>query len=174
MLNGDQYTKGHTLVILGAHRCKITDDSLTKSELMALAEGLNKVSIRLKKSLGAETIHVLSLCEGIEHLHFHLIPRYAYTEKEKQFYIDNYFNRENDIRRESGKKEWGSKKGFEKDIDTTSIHGMWYAAYHEMSFTTSKFWRLAIQDRVKELENTAKLLRTPNLRNPFASGCTAE
>ena len=168
-LSGDQYTKGHTLVVLGPHRSKITDPSLEDSEVEALALGLKKVSTRLKDKLGVDTVHVLSLCEGIEHLHFHLIPRHRYTQEEKIFYICHYWDREKDTLAKNCKRKCKSKKEFIKAVmsDTPDIHGMWYAAYHEMKFKTSDFSRRSIEDRVKELEATAKCLRDPNLRNPF-------
>jgi len=162
VLNGDQYTKGHSLVILGSHRYKITDCSLTRSELSALAAGLKKVASRLKETLGVEAVHVLSLCEGVEHLHYHLIPRYSYTCEEKQFVIKNYWQRE--------KKDAAVKKAqYISDIKSNErkIHGMWYAAYHEMKFKDSAFWRLPVQERVRELEDRAKRLRDPKLRCPF-------
>ena len=168
LLNGDQYTKGHTLLILGSHRRKISDSSLTKLELGALTVGLNKVANRLKDILHAEAVHVLSLCEGWEHLHFDLIPRYAYTDEEKKFYVDKYWDREKTRLAENGKRKWASKGDFRKAaMKDDSIHGMWYAAYHEMKFKTSDFWKLCPKDRVKELEDRAKCLRDPNLPYPF-------
>jgi diadenosine tetraphosphate (Ap4A) HIT family hydrolase len=169
VLNGDQYTIGHTLFILGPHRHKITDCSLKESELNGLAVGLKKVTARLKDLLKVETVHVLSLCEGIKHLHFHLIPRYHYEEEEKQFYIENYWDREKDILGENGEKKWKSKKDFENAVMNNSfeIHGMWYAAYHEMKFKNSDFWKLTTKERIRVLEDRAKHLRDPNLQDPF-------
>jgi diadenosine tetraphosphate (Ap4A) HIT family hydrolase len=155
VLAGDQYTLGHTLVILGSHRRRITDCSLTESELGALSRGLKKVACRLKDVLGAKAIHVLSLCEGEEHLHFHLIPRYSYTDEEKLFFSCKYSEREK------------GNPDFADDVKTGKIHGMWYAAYHEMKFKTSEFWKHSVEARVMELQELAECLRDRNLKDPF-------
>ena len=153
ILSGEQYTQGHTLLILGPHRNKITDCSLTVLELGALVVGLKKVACRLRDILEIETVHVLSLCEGQKHLHFHLIPRYPYSKKEKKFYVSHYSKREE------------NNPNFANDVSNGNIHGMWYTAYHEMKFKNSKFWRHP-EDRTRELQDLAKRLRDPNLSFP--------
>lgn len=169
VLNGDQYTYGNTLFILGPHREKITDQSLTELELNSLITGLKKVTRRLKQTLGVKTVHVLSLCEGVKHLHFHLIPRYPYEEDEKKFFIENYWNRERKNLTAKGKKKWQSRKQFEKAVmgECLKIHGMWYAAYHEMKFKASSYWKQSVVDRVKELEHIASIVRDPTSEFPF-------
>ncbi len=72
----EQYSLGHTLVILQQHAKDISDDLITQEEYIDMCNTIKEVSILLKNKLGAERIYVCSLCDGVEHLHFHLIPRY--------------------------------------------------------------------------------------------------
>lgn len=79
----EQYTKGHTLVIVKNsikeknHIKDVTDEQLMKDTnlLRGLIEEIHTVAKHLKKKLKARRIYVCSLCDGVEHLHFHLIPR---------------------------------------------------------------------------------------------------
>ena len=126
VLAGEQYAPGHTLLILGCHKETIVDSSLTESELGHLAVGLNKVSGRMKKVLGVRAVHVLSLCEGVKHLHFHLVPRYDYDIQEKQFFCEHYWEREKDAYRQKRLCMSKARKVFEDEIRTNkrSIDGM--------------------------------------------------
>ncbi len=103
VLNGDQYTDGHSIVILGCHMNKITElisvGDKRKEKLQAMMEGINKVSYRLKEELNAQAVHVLCLCEGMAHLHFHLIPRYNYKPGEEEFFRKNFEKRYNKLNR---------------------------------------------------------------------------
>lgn len=72
----EQLSLGHTLVILRQHAKDMSDDQVTHEEYVDMCNTIKEVSILLKSKLGAERIYVCSLCDGVEHLHFHLIPRY--------------------------------------------------------------------------------------------------
>lgn len=71
----DEYRKGHTIVALKKHRRDITD-TFTGAELLDFMSLVNQVAQRLKDTLDAERIYVCSMCDGVEHFHAHLIPRY--------------------------------------------------------------------------------------------------
>jgi diadenosine tetraphosphate (Ap4A) HIT family hydrolase len=72
----EQLSKGHTLVILKNHAKDMSDDVVTPEEYADICNTIREVSKLLKLKLGAKRIYVCSLCDGVEHLHFHLIPRY--------------------------------------------------------------------------------------------------
>jgi diadenosine tetraphosphate (Ap4A) HIT family hydrolase len=76
VLAPEQYTKGHSLVILKDHREDFTDPTITCGELIDFAFTINLVARQLKSELHAERIYIASLCDGVHHLHAHLIPRY--------------------------------------------------------------------------------------------------
>lgn len=84
----EQYSRGHTLVILRSHATDMSDDAVTEEEYIDLCKTIKEVSKLLKSKLGAERIYVCSLCDGVEHLHFHLIPRYASDVKGFNFIGD--------------------------------------------------------------------------------------
>lgn len=77
-LSIDQYSEGHTIVVSQEHFDDITDRKILerKNEVAEFWEGVRQCACRLKEVLGAERIYVASLCDGIIHLHVHLIPRY--------------------------------------------------------------------------------------------------
>jgi len=74
----EQYSIGHTLVILWNHSDDLSDGSVEDIEYVDLCKTIRNVSNILKNKLDPkpERIYVNSLCDGVEHLHFHLIPRY--------------------------------------------------------------------------------------------------
>lgn len=84
----EQYSRGHTLVILRQHAIDMSDDQVTDEEYLDLCKTIKEVSKLLKSKLGAERIYVCSLCDGVEHLHFHLIPRYETDVKGFNFIGD--------------------------------------------------------------------------------------
>ncbi|MFW9877749.1 MAG: HIT family protein [Candidatus Thorarchaeota archaeon] len=155
VLNGDQYTWGHSMVILGYHMDKITEplseDDKRREKLRAMMEGINRVSGMLKKKLNAPVIHVLGLCEGMEHLHFHLIPRYPYSDDEVQFFKENFAKRE---------AKADQLEAFNKRVEKKEIHGMWYDGYKEMNYVFSEYNQKSIEERVEALEKLADLLRS--------------
>jgi diadenosine tetraphosphate (Ap4A) HIT family hydrolase len=73
----EQYSKGHSLVIFRRHHVEdLSDRTLTASERAMILDMVSAVSDGLKRAFGAERVYVASLCDGVRHLHFHLIPRY--------------------------------------------------------------------------------------------------
>lgn len=88
VLAPEQYSPGHTLVILKQHRDDITSPALFGSELQYLLNDIHNIAVLLKSKLGAERIYIASLCDGIQHLHFHLIPRYKNDKTGFQFMGD--------------------------------------------------------------------------------------
>ena len=191
VLNGDQYVKGHTLVISGLHIVKITGNAIEES-LKSIILGLNRVSKKLKEKLKCESVHVITLCEGQEHLHFHLIPRYlneknsedkidtpnhGYSDDERDFFVKKFWDRDKELfDADSKEKKFKDKDDYEKKIDYVEhkinerkhkIHGMWYAGYHEMNY---KFINPnnpdEIEKRMKDLKELKILLRDSNFKKP--------
>ncbi|MFW9970469.1 MAG: HIT family protein [Candidatus Odinarchaeota archaeon] len=158
VLAGSQFTRGHTLVILGCHMDQITED-ITKSDnikpkLDSMMIGINTLANRLKNKLeGVESIHALCLCEGerTHHLHFHLIPRYKYEKDERRFFGYFYGQRA---------KKVNMSESFEKSFIEGKIHGIWHDAYKEMHFVDTEFFNSPLQQRQQDLKKLAKRLRT--------------
>lgn len=161
VLNGDQYTKGHTLVIARTHRKRVPkkcsfdirnlrgDHEVWKS----IGGGIGHMRRFLTDQLDPkpEAVHILILCEGNSHLHAHLIPRYKYKSMEKEFYQEHYLQR--------AERLGVSEMCFREKLDMDEIHGMWYAAYYEMNFDQTCFGVKETAVRVRELEKLAKSLR---------------
>ncbi len=77
-------TKGHTLIIPKRHILKLED--LKEEEILDIFESYKKVKDGLEKVLNPEGFNFgLNLGEAagqsIEHIHFHLIPRYSNDTK---------------------------------------------------------------------------------------------
>lgn len=89
-LSPDQYSEGHIVIVSRDHFDDIADPELVKKQdvLADIATGVAQCARRQKDVLGAERIYVASLCDGIEHLHVHLIPRYHRDKKGFQFMGD--------------------------------------------------------------------------------------
>lgn len=79
-----QVTFGHTLVMCKKHYKNIYDvDAKTLQELITLVQTL---SIKIKEKINCEGINILQNNEAmadqsIEHLHFHIIPRYTKSDR---------------------------------------------------------------------------------------------
>ncbi len=73
----EQYSKGHAIAVLRTHRRDILDDELTDQEHHALVDATQRVGRLMKQRLSCDRVYVATLCDGIEHLHYHLIPRYS-------------------------------------------------------------------------------------------------
>jgi len=86
-LSTDPYSEGHTIVVSQEHFNDITDTKIEKrkSGYVEFWRGVHQCAHRLKIVLGAERIYVASLCDGVEHLHVHLIPRYKEDRKKAGF-----------------------------------------------------------------------------------------
>jgi diadenosine tetraphosphate (Ap4A) HIT family hydrolase len=86
-LSIDPYSEGHTIVVSSKHYDDISDFRISqnKSEVAEFWSGVHQCARRLKEILGPERIYLASLCDGVEHLHIHLIPRYKEDAKKKGF-----------------------------------------------------------------------------------------
>ena len=78
-LDISQTTRGHTLVVTKEHFANIY--SVDEDTVNHLIKVVQKLSVKLKSKLDANGINVLnnnelSAGQTIEHLHFHIIPRY--------------------------------------------------------------------------------------------------
>jgi len=119
---------GHVLVILKKHISDITDENLKTDELNKIISYVSKTAKALKDLKNelrepVERVYIASLCDGVEHLHFHLIPRYKFTEKDKEDYR-NFF------KDKKGEKE--SERIIE-NIKNNKIGGFWYALREEQN-----------------------------------------
>ena len=92
--------KGHVLVILKNHKKDLSDKNLSNKELRGFIGIIHKMSKYLKEEIrdenqkSPESIYISSLCDGAKHLHAHLVLRYSYTIKDKEFYKKLYPEKE--------------------------------------------------------------------------------
>jgi diadenosine tetraphosphate (Ap4A) HIT family hydrolase len=80
-LASEQYSRGHLIVILNKKCDDFADDALNEEDFKVIGRYIKKYSNILKSKLGAKRVYVCSLCDGVRHLHFHLIPRYDPDKK---------------------------------------------------------------------------------------------
>lgn len=136
---------GHVLVILKNHREDITDNRLSDDELNSIMCYVSKLSKALKDLLNesasnkVERIYVCSLCDGVRHLHFHLLPRYKFDDKDKLDYFTFF----------EGKKRPDVLK---KEIEDEKMGGFWYLFREERE-------RVDYPDDDERLSNFAKKLK---------------
>jgi len=150
----EQYTRGHTLVITGP-RIKNSPEGLEcikkifdvhPTELTDLMAGISRVANRLKEKLeGVQNIVIFSLNEDKEHLHFHLIPRYTYSNDEKDYNIKCSFDKAK------------TEERWIKNPD--KVHGIWYYAYHEQNYKNQEYWIDPPETRANKLNKLASKLR---------------
>ena len=77
---------GHTLIIPKVHSSTIEESS--EEDLKHLALIIKKVGARLKDKLGCEAYNIIlnngkEAGQEVDHLHFHLIPRYKDSKLQK-------------------------------------------------------------------------------------------
>ena len=75
-LDPTQLSMGHAIAVLWNHSEDITDANLLGKEHHELIDAIQKVARRMKQKLQCERVYVATLCDGIKHLHYHIIPRY--------------------------------------------------------------------------------------------------
>ena len=114
MLSKGQDSRGYSLVVLKPHRADLSI-SLYPTERLYLMRTLNMIAARLKSKLGAKRIYVVSMCDGVEHLHFHLIPRYEWTDADKQRYRELFTERD-------------GIESVNRQIEKNQIGGSWWLA----------------------------------------------
>ena len=83
-----QTTEGHTLVMPKKHFDNILD--VDKDTLASLIEVVRSLSIKIIKNTGSLGCNILSNCgevsgQSVNHLHFHIIPRYKKEELDIKF-----------------------------------------------------------------------------------------
>jgi histidine triad (HIT) family protein len=152
LLSPEQYTAGHTLLILKNHKADITDD-LSETDLSTFFSAIHKVAARLKKLAQndcgehPEKIYVCILCDGEKHLHAHLIPRYPFTQQDTTNYKTIFTTRD-------GEAEVA------KAIATGDLGGYWYIAEREKHYKDTEFGRKSDSEKASILEELAGKLRT--------------
>jgi diadenosine tetraphosphate (Ap4A) HIT family hydrolase len=66
---------GHTIIVYKPHRDDFSDLSIEEGrDVMAMCV---RVAQALKQSLAAEKVYLVTMCDGPNHLHLQLLPRYA-------------------------------------------------------------------------------------------------
>jgi len=152
-LDGCQYQIGHTVVVCGKHKKTISDlfQNNEKEYAFELMIALNQISNILTKTLSPkpEKIYVASLCDGQEHLHFHLIPRYPFTPTDVDYWFEEF--------KERDQLTMDDK---EKQLQDPKIGGFWYLDRSEKNYKKSQYWKKTIDDRVQQIESLAQKLRT--------------
>ena len=76
-LDPTQLSRGHAVAILRQHRADIADEALSGDEHARLLGVIQRVARMMKRQLPCERVYVATLCDVVQHLHYHLIPRYA-------------------------------------------------------------------------------------------------
>lgn len=148
----EQYTKGHTLLISKNHRTDITDSNISSEELSGFISALNKLARHLKEKLHdhncPQRIYIAILCDGVEHLHAHLIPRYPFTDIDQTIYKQEFLKRGDDI------------KEIESKILKSDLGGFWYIAEREKNYKNLELWNnRSDEERAEYIEELAKKLR---------------
>lgn len=146
-LSPEQYTRGHVLVILRNHRDDIADPTLTSAELESIIGVVSGLSRHLKEKLDVKRVYISSLCDGVEHLHFHLIPRYEINDSDRSF--------------------WFQITGVSQVAWKEKVNpGFWCVAQGEIMFCTQRKkhfekWGFSsdLERRGMELEELARFLR---------------
>lgn len=80
ILDLSQVTKGHTLVMPKKHCANILD--CDEATALSVMKTVRKLAIQIKERTSAEGMNILNnngtiAGQSVEHLHFHLIPRYS-------------------------------------------------------------------------------------------------
>jgi diadenosine tetraphosphate (Ap4A) HIT family hydrolase len=96
-LNPDQLSRGHAVAILRQHRTDIADEALSGDDHGRLLTVIQRVARMMKHQLPCERVYVATLCDVVQHLHYHLVPRYATDVKGFGFL---------------GQRETGSRTGY--------------------------------------------------------------
>jgi len=162
ILNQIPYIEGHTLVILGSHKERIFADDIPQNELSSILSGINRISKRMKDILDVVNVHVISMCEEMQHLHFHLLPRpKKYSQSQLDYMKKHYFEREKRINPSLLYKDFSH----EVDNNIKKYHGMWYSAFLEQN-PLHILWE-STEVNARELEKTARKLRNRNKTNPY-------
>jgi len=151
----EQYTHGYAILVLRNHRADITDYNISNEELSGFISAIHKLARHLKDKLRdnnnnpPERIYVCSLCDGVQHLHAHLIPRYKFTREDRVNYREQF-------------KERDSKEEIDEAVESGELGGFWYIAHREKNYKRSELWAKSDKERAQHLEKLASKLRLYN------------
>jgi diadenosine tetraphosphate (Ap4A) HIT family hydrolase len=158
VLSPEQYTVGYTLLISSKHKVDITDSTISEDDFSGFFHGIRKVANLLKEFVQndnnekPEKIYVCILCDGIEHLHAHLIPRYQFTKADEIIYKHEFLNRD-------------GAENVEKQIHDHHLGGFWYIAERERNFKGSDYGRKDDHNKAIFLAQLAKKIRAEQSKN---------
>lgn len=151
VLKPEQHTHGEALIIFSEHVRDITDN-IDPNLLSKFIISTHKLAQAMKCCLindlneKPDKIYTSTLCDGIQHLHFHLIPRYPFTESDRSTFKERFIKRD----------------GLEKirhALDTNELGGYWYVAEREANHKESEYWGLSDKNKAKILECLASCMR---------------
>ncbi len=145
VLELEQSVKGYTLVIPKKHYETILDSSIDDVEIIQFWRVVQKIGNAIKATLGAENVYVCSLCDGIKHFHVHLIPRYPWTDEDKNRYSELFTERD-------------GEQSVKLCTTIGRIGGFWYLADTERNFKEIEFAKLSIEEQQKAINDTAKVI----------------
>jgi len=144
-LENEQSIRGYTLLILKDHydtfMGDIPQDDLT--HFWSVAKDLGKA---IKTALGAENIYMASLCDGIKHFHIHLIPRYKWSEQDKDRFIELFTKRD-------------GLESVNKCVRNNTLGGFWFLGDAERNYKEIAFAHLSIKEQEAERREIANLIR---------------
>lgn len=81
-------SRGHTLVILKEHHPDLT--TVSPADAGAMGSSVARIAAAIKNALGAaKMIYVASIGEQVQHVHYHLIPRYEEDTKGYCFFMSS-------------------------------------------------------------------------------------
>jgi diadenosine tetraphosphate (Ap4A) HIT family hydrolase len=150
ILAREQYTTGHTLLILTEHATDMADD-ISDTNLLAFITAIHKVTSHLQQTAvndqgeHPQRVYVCVLCDGVKHLHAHLIPRYPFMTNDKELYTTLFYPRDGELVYEAIKAE--------------ELGGFWYVAEREKSWPKTEFGSKSVEARAILLEELANKLR---------------
>jgi len=151
VLKPEQHTIGDTIVVLNEHKEGITSD-IHGVLLYEFSKVINKVSnklLRISSDYSKEKpvkIYVGILGDGIQHLHAHLIPRYPFTDYDREKYRRLFIDRD-------GEEEINCK------IANDDLGGYWYISDKEEAIHKAPFSKQSPEKKVMFIESLAKYLR---------------
>ena len=152
VLKPEQHSHGEALIILKEHVKDITDNiqpELLSKFIISTQRLAHAMKCCLTNELNEkpEKIYTSTLCDGIQHLHFHLIPRYPFTEADRNTFRRIFKDRDSD-------------EDIQHAIDINELGGYWYVAEREANHKKYEYWQLPDKNKAKILENIAACMRT--------------
>jgi len=87
LLSKFQTSKGHIIVLPKIHHKSI--DEISENDYLHIQKLIKKYNKKINKNFKPQKIYILLLAEEVEHIHFHLIPRYKGDTKGPKFLTEN-------------------------------------------------------------------------------------